>query len=909
MPYANVALQQFNRGIISDLGLARTDVERTAFMAEEMENWIPRVLGSMIFRPGLRYINECYTTVGSDDTRMLPFIFSSNDIALLELSDGKFGVWVSDSPISRVSVSAAVTNGDFGANITGWTGLDEAGATSGWRTGYNARGLMRLTGTGVNFAIREQQVTLGGGDSGKVHHLVINVGQDEDQGQRQMPVTLLVGSSSGDDDYVAETTLYAGQHNIAFTPTTDFWIRFKNKAKSEAFINDVNVGAAGDIILDAPWAKANDLWKVRFVQSGNVVFLAHEDYPPYTITRRGAGSWSIEKYYFDRGPVLTQNTGTITLTPTVISGSTTVTASKPLFVKAHEGGIWKTIHEGQYESVSASAENTFTDPIRVVGVGDQRIFTISRTDTWVATVTLQRSLESDVGPWEDMQTWTTNDEGPYDDGLDNQIAYYRLGIKTGDYTSGTAVLSLSYSLGETIAYFRIRRRVNSTVAEIELIDGYDFGSTDATPYWNESAWSAQRGWPSSVGFAEGRLSWAGNNKFYGSVSDDYYNFDDETEGDSGPLQRSIGFGPVDNVNWILPLRRLIMGTDGGEFVCKSTVFDEPLTPTNFTIRESSNQGSAAVVPIKIDNFGVFAQRGGTRLMQLNFESSNEESDTNDLTILAPEVCQPRIKTIVYQRQPDTRIHAVLTDGTVAMLVYDRGEDVKCWLKITTDGEIEDAVVLPGGDGEDEDRVYYVVKRVINSVTYRYLEKWAKESECVGGSLNKQADAFISINQASSTTITGLSHLEGESVVVWANSKDLGTYTVASGQITVSEAVTTAIVGLTYNGDWKSAKLAYAAAHGTALTQKKRVTHLGVILKNTHHLGLKYGPSFTDLDNLPQVVKGKAVAADTVHAHLDEEPFMFNGRWDTDSRLCLRATAPRPANVLAGVFGVETHEKM
>jgi len=49
---------------------------------------------------------------------------------------------------------------------------------------------------------------------------------------------------------------------------------------------------------------------------------------------------------------------------------------------------------------------------------------------------------------------------------------------------------------------------------------------------------------------------------------------------------------------------------------------------------------------------------------------------------------------------------------------------------------------PGRDRSTEDQVYYVVNRTINGATVRYLEKWAKETDCRGGTLNKQADAFI-----------------------------------------------------------------------------------------------------------------------------------------------------------------------
>ena len=61
MPREITSLQAFNRGKISKLGLARTDLDRTRLSAEEQNNYVPRVLGSMMLRPGLGYIDNTYS--------------------------------------------------------------------------------------------------------------------------------------------------------------------------------------------------------------------------------------------------------------------------------------------------------------------------------------------------------------------------------------------------------------------------------------------------------------------------------------------------------------------------------------------------------------------------------------------------------------------------------------------------------------------------------------------------------------------------------------------------------------------------------------------------------------------------------------------------------------------------------
>ncbi len=110
------------------------------------------------------------------------------------------------------------------------------------------------------------------------------------------------------------------------------------------------------------------------------------------------------------------------------------------------------------------------------------------------------------------------------------------------------------------------------------------------------------------------------------------------------------------------------------------------------------------------------------------------------------------------------------------------------------------------------------------------------------------------------------------------------------------AASKVIAGLGYTAQFKSTKL--ASVEGIGLNQRKRVDNLGFILKNTHYQGLTFGPSFTKLDNLPKVVAGSAQADDTVWSEFDEPVIPFKGVWDTDSRICLQAAAPRPCTVLA-----------
>lgn len=895
-------LLAFNRGRITPLALARVDVERLALSSEEQTNWLPRILGSMMLRPGWGYIHNTYNNLKAYH---LNFIFSLSDQAVIELTDSNMRVKIDDVVITRPSVTSAITNGTFNSNITGWTDADESGATSQWVTG----GYMGLTGTGANSAVRTQQVTVSGGNVGVEHGVRVKINRGV--------VKFRVGSTSGGEEYVTEATLREGEFSFAFTPSADFHITVSADTKYESRVDSITVESAGAMVIPTAWTES-DLKYVRYDQSADILYVACRDIKQYKIERRGTRSWGVAEYLAEDGPFRNPNITPTTISASAISGDVTLTASKSIFKSTSVGSLYRITSTGQTVTSNIAAQNTFTDSIRVTGVGDSRSFTINISGTWSATVVLQRSLGDDSS-WEDVsgKTWTGNTVESYSDGLDNQIAYYRLGIKTGGYTSGTAVCSLTYSLGSNAGVVRITSYSSGTSVGALVLE--DLGGTAATDNWEEGSWSPRRGYPSSVVFDGGRLWWAGKDNIYGSVSDAYESYDDTIEGDSAPIIRSLGSGPVDTINWLLALQRLVAGAEISEKVIRSNSLDEPLTPTVFNIKSPSTRGSSPVAAIKIDTDGFFVRNN--RIFQLEYDGSIFDYKTIDLTSYIPEIGGTGFTRIAVQRYPDTRIHGIKEDGTAAILVLDprENEDVKCWIDVETDGIIEDVVITPAALAAVEDSVYYVVKRTINGSDVRFYEKWSLESECQGGTLNKQADAFVSGTQSSSATISGLSHLEGEEVIVWADGKCFSprvsgvqtTFTVTSGAITLPEAVVNYVVGLPYKARFKSSKLSYAsnAVGGTALLQSKRIEQFGVIMRSTHNRGLRYGSDFSNLYEMPLVEGGEDVDEDHVWDEYDERPFEFEQQFGTDSRLCMEAMAPMPCTLLAAVMILATNAKV
>ena len=856
-------VNKFNRGEVDPRALDREDVERVTNSCELMENFMPIRLGPMQMRPGTCYLGD----MNAATSHMVPFVASMTDKFILELGTTALRVWYNDALVTRPTSTLTITNGNFTSNITGWTDDSGTGSSTGWVTG----GYAHLTGNGSTRAKLYQ--TFGGSVSETGVRITVV----------EAPVELKIGTSGVDSDDILNTVLEPGVHSFSIDPGSLPTFTFANSKEYRTLLDAVVIEANGTLSIPVT---VTDPTSCRVDQSADVMFVTQTGGEFFKIVRRGDESWSVTDYRADDGPFGLVNNTDITLTAAALDGNTTLTSNEDYFSSDNVGQLFKLTSAGQAVSASVSAADNGTNSIRVTGVGASRRFTVSRTGTWSATVTLQRS--TDDATWEDVENYVINGSKTYDDELDNQILYYRLWVKPGDYTSGTANLDLNYTGGSIDGIARVTSITSATVAAVQVL--VPFGSTTATRDWYAGEWSPGKGYPSSVALYEGRLWMAGKTRLWGSVSDAYQSFDSEIEGDSAPIRRTIGFGPVDDVEWLTPSSRLIMGLASDEVSVRSSSFGEVLTNTNINLKSGSTNGVAAVEPLKVDNSILYVQRSGIKILDLQYNLDSDNHEAQDLMMLHPDICEDGIKRIAVSRQPETRVYVVLDTGEMRVYLMDPAEGVKSWSRITTPtGDLfKDVVVLPG---EVEDDVYVHVERAGGN----YLEKFYRLRQYVGFFLDS-CQGYSSPG----TTITGLDHLNGETVTVFADAELQGTYVVSSGQITVPSSWVYVVVGLAYMAKYQSCKVGKYIT-GSVAGKRKRVVDLHLAMTEYIAGTIQVGPTFTELEDMPLIERGAAVTQDIFSYDYDELPFEFNGNDDVDPRICIQATGP--CTITALTYGV------
>lgn len=314
------------------------------------------------------------------------------------------------------------------------------------------------------------------------------------------------------------------------------------------------------------------------------------------------------------------------------------------------------------------------------------------------------------------------------------------------------------------------------------------------------------------------------------------NYEDFEEGTLDAEAFVVVIPSTNEIKWIDALESLIVGTAADEWKIASNKLDTPLSPTNFGVKRQSTYGSTSIYPATVNEVLLFVDFVGRKVREMTWSADVEKYISPDMTSLAEHITVSGITCIAHQKNPDSMLWCVLGDGSLISMVYDREQNVIAWSDHIIDGTVQSVCVTPG---TNEDEVWISVSRT-NGV---FIEKMTTRiTAAIEDSF--YVDSGI-IDTGVSKTISGLDHLEGETVAALVDGSYDGTFTVSGGEITLATTPTAqTIVGLPYTALLQPMRIVENTQSGTSLGALTRVDDLTINFLNT--LGAKYGP---DSDNL------------------------------------------------------------
>lgn len=170
---------------------------------------------------------------------------------------------------------------------------------------------------------------------------------------------------------------------------------------------------------------------------------------------------------------------------------------------------------------------------------------------------------------------------------------------------------------------------------------------------------------------------------------------------------------------MVDLQKLIIHTASAEYAATGNQFGT-VTPTAINIVQQGSAGCSLPAPVVIGNTDLFIQARGTQLRDLRFNIQSYTYTGKDLTIYSTQMFAGlTIVDMDWQQIKDSIVWMVMSNGTVFGCTYVPEEDVWAWHQHSfANGFVENVLVVPNASA---DTVYFIIRRVINGVTVRYLE--------------------------------------------------------------------------------------------------------------------------------------------------------------------------------------------
>ena len=703
------------------------------------------------------------------------------------------------------------------------------------------------------------------------------------------------GYSDGDhvwiNSVVGMTEVNGRRFTVANKTTNTFEL---SGVASGSYTTYSSAGTAEKVYEIATSFTSAQVFDLQFTQSADTMFIVHPSHEPTKLTRTGHAAWTIAEVDFQIGPFLDTNTTTTTLTTsaTTVGTGRTLTASASLFASTDIGRYVK-LGTGWGEITAYTSVTVVTWTITVAATSSGSITwslgAWSDTTGFPSAVSFYEQRLVFAGSTDNPQTIWASESGSYED------------FDVGDASAADAfIYTIAANRVNVIRWLAPARDLIVGTAGGEFRVGRPTGEplkpdnvtiTQQTTYGGHTTQPIQIG--SAVLFVQRQKQ---------KVREFAYRFEDDAyvAPDMTLLAEHITGDGIDDVDYaqepesiywavredgvLLGMtyqreedvvawhRHLFGGTDQN---CTITASDYTNIQTGTTLKFTKSDGTTVT-------FTSEASSGDAPDETLGFRP-NESNDTTadniftavnahaDFTVANPAAA---IVTVFETTPAGTGLLTVESSDTVRLTTTDEKES-----KVKSVASISETL---------ENQVWIVIERIINGSTVKYVEY-------LDSTLNMDSGLSGTVT-GSSTTVTSLDHLEGETVQILIDDAVYPTQKVSSGAITVSLPSTfadkTIEVGLGYISTIKTMRVEAGAEAGTAQGRKKRYNEVTVRLYKT----------------VGATVNGDQIPFRTSASKMGQPISSFTGDkrvsnlgWDRDGQVVVQQTQPLPMTIL-GITG-------
>lgn len=649
-----------------------------------------------------------------------------------------------------------------------------------------------------------------------------------------------------------------------------------------------------------PYAEA-DLFDIHYVQSADVLTLVHPNYAPRELRRLGATSWQITIINFAAtlsppSPVTVLGNGKgndyfyqYAVTAVAADGSESI-ASDP----ATAGGQSITgITKANPGVITTANPHNFTVGMGVYVRGITGMTELNKTyyvvDTVPSATTITlRDIAGNVIDTTAFSTYVSGGDVRKAGALNNLFATGGANTVTWPAVTDAVSYNIYKFQGGLFGY------IGQTKGLVFIDDNIDPDLSKTPPIYDD-AFPGAGDYPGAVSYFEQRRVFAGTiNKPHniwmtrsGTESNLSYSLPVK---DDDRIAFRVAAREANTIRHIVPLTQLLLLTGAAEWRVTS-INSDAITPTTISVRPQSYVGASNVQPVIVNNALIYAAARGGHVHELGYNWQANGFTTGDLSLRAAHLFDTfDIVDVAYSKAPQPLVWFVSSSGNLLGLTYVPEQQLGAWHQHDTAGAFESCTVVAEGD---EDVLYCVIRRTINGQSVRYVERLASRL------FAEASDAFfvdcgLTYDGVASDTISGLDHLEGETVSILADGAVHPQRVVTGGAITLDVESSKVQIGLPITADLQTLPLAAQIDGAFGQGRYKNVNKAW--LRVYRSSGIFVGPSADKLTEAKQRTNEDYGTPPALKSQ--EIPVMVTPSWADSGQVYVRQADPLPLTVVS-----------
>ena len=586
---------------------------------------------------------------------------------------------------------------------------------------------------------------------------------------------------------------------------------FRFHAESATLVTD------DDIVYEVTNSYAqDDLFSIKYVQSGDILTLAHPNYPPMELRRYGALDWRFVPVSF---------------APTI---------SAPVGVTVTKQG--------------SSTTYTYTYVVTAIDDGD-----------WESAPSEEVSVQGNL----------------YETGASNTVSWQAVqgAVKYKVYKKSSGVFG----------YIGVTKN-------LELKDDLITANTAKVPPEYDMTFSEAGNYPGAVTYFEQRRCFARTANSPQTLwmtktgTESNMSMPIVTAADDA-IEIRVATRDANTILHLVPLSSLVLLTSSAEMICTSNS-SSAISQSNIMVKPQAYVGASDVQPAIVNNIMLYVAARGNHVRELGYNYTANGFITGDLSLRAPHLFDgKRIVDMAFSASPYPVAWFVLNTGELLGLTYIPEENIGGWHVHETDGQFKSCCVVTENN---DDRLYVVVEREINGQKKQYIE-------CMSDMLfNDLPEAFFVDSGLSGefdepvTTLSGLEHLEGETVSILADGAVCPRQVVTNGKIDLEVAASIVHVGLPIRSVFQTLPLLAQIDSGYGSSRPKNINKCS--LRVYRSSGISAGFDEFHLREYKQRRDEKPGSPPDMRS--EEIEIVIDGRWTDGGQLTVVQDDPLPLTIVS-----------